>query len=236
MMEGVVLMVGLSGGMGVLQPEVRQDGSMRAVMRDGQTEGRVLLSEVAEGPGAIAVGALEGLGGEVTIVEGEAWVSRVVDGELVVTGPEVVGDDRAALLTRADVKAWHGPAIFQSEAEGSSLELLIRIGAEQRGLDVTRPIPFVIEGEVVAMDLHVVNGLCPVVHGDEAAKPWRLSIDEPMEARVVGFFAPDAVGVMTHHGTSIHAHAVLEIDGRMVTGHVDRVRVGVGATMRLGVE
>ncbi len=84
MMLGVVLMVGLSGGMGVLQPEVRQDGSMREVMRDGQTEGRVLLSEAAEESGAIAVGALEWLGGEVTIVEGEAWVSRVVDGELVV--------------------------------------------------------------------------------------------------------------------------------------------------------
>jgi len=38
---------------------------------------------------------------------------------------------------------------------------------------------------------------------------------------------------MTHHGTSIHAHAVLTIDGNTVTWHVDQVSVTPGMTLRV---
>ncbi|MCZ6837069.1 MAG: hypothetical protein O7G85_14930 [Planctomycetota bacterium] len=53
------------------------------------------------------------------------------------------------------------------------------------------------------------------------------------DAVIVGFFALDAAGVMTHHGTSIHIHAILSINGNTITGHIDRVSVLPGAILRI---
>ncbi len=52
--------------------EVRTWGGMKAVLRDGETEGRVRLSEVI-GPNAVAVGVLDGLGAEFKVVDGVTY-------------------------------------------------------------------------------------------------------------------------------------------------------------------
>ncbi len=72
---------------------------MREVMRDGHTEPRIRLAEVVARPNAHAVGALSGLSGEVTIVDGDVWVARVAGNGIQVTGPTLAEGDEAALLT-----------------------------------------------------------------------------------------------------------------------------------------
>ncbi len=38
---------------------------------------------------------------------------------------------------------------------------------------------------------------------------------------------------MTHHGTSLHMHALIELDGKHVSAHVDHVAMAADATLRL---
>ncbi len=212
---------------------VQHFGAMREVMREGKTEARIRLSDTVAAPHAYAVGALEGLAGEVTIVDGDVWVSRVAeDGELQVTGPTPLAEDSATLLTLGHVADWHRTAIERS-VSGADLESLIERFAQTKGLGTDKPFPFRIEGQLTDIELHVINGYCPIATdpAGESKKPWRQINSEPVSANIIGFYAPNAVAVMTHHGTSVHAHGIVTVDGRKLIGHVDSVTVEPGATL-----
>jgi acetolactate decarboxylase len=206
---------------------------MRQVMRDGMTEPRVRLADVASGRSVYAVGALSGLQGEVTIAGAQTWVARVHGATLEATGPKPRGDDLATLLTVARVDRWDSGVIAEA-SEAAALEALIERSARARGIDTSRPFPFLIEGERVTLDMHVVNGYCPrgVDPSTMNAQPWRWTGEHPGRVLIVGFFAPDSAGVMTHHGTSVHAHALLTLDDRTVTGHVDSFGVSAGVVLK----
>ena len=52
-------------------------------------------------------------------------------------------------------------------------------------------------------------------------------------ALLVGFFGKNQDGVMTHHGSNIHIHGLLDIDGATATGHLDSVEFTNGAKLYL---
>jgi acetolactate decarboxylase len=214
--------------------EPHQYGAMREVMREGRTESRIALAGL--GRDTIAVGALAGLEGEVTVLDGGVWVARPEGDGVWVTGPTASANDEATLLTVATVERWTYVSLdVDGTVSGAALERLVERTAREHGIDTTRPFPFVIDGVVERLDIHVINGFCPhaVDPATVDAEPWRWSVDEPTPARIVGFHAADAAGVLTHHGTAIHVHALVERDGRMVTGHVDGVAVRAGARLLL---
>jgi len=207
---------------------------MREVMREGRTEPRVPLSTVVARPHAYGVGAIVELAGEITIVDGEVWVASVVDGSLRVTQKKERISGLATLLTVSHVERWQSAAL-PAAAHGPDLEALIESTARSLGIDSTRPFPIMLEGEAISLELHVINGYCP--HGVDPAtmnaQPWFWSSDRPGPVRLVGFYAPDAEGVMTHHGSSMHLHALIDDGERTITGHVDRVAVEVGTILRV---
>jgi hypothetical protein len=143
------------------------------------------------------------------------------------------GTAQATLFTVARVTAWREVPL----AAGADLEAVGRAVAEavpaalQPG---AMPVPFRIEGRFDALALHVARGACPTAATTPDTAPDRWS--SAAVARVVGFFAPGREGVMTHHGTAIHAHAWgSAADGQFVvefvTGHVDSLVCGDGARL-----
>ncbi len=228
---------------------VTQVGNMREVMRMGQSEARQSLASVVERDGAIAVGALEGLRGEITIMDGKVWVARPEASALRVSQDSKDTQDSATLLTFAHVSKWKSIPIRIS-ATGSHVDDFIKAEATKLGLDTTSPIPFVIEGKTSDIAIHVINGYCPIANDPSTMddQPWRWdsesSESDQHHVQIVGFYAPDAVGEMTHHGTSIHAHAILSAiqrddvrstHGKTITGHVDRVTVQPGMVLKLPI-
>jgi hypothetical protein len=217
--------------------DVQQHGGMREVMREGRTESRVDLMEIVD-PGLIGVGALAGLAGEVTILDGQVWVARADGDDVRMSGPTPMPGDHATLLTVATVQQWQRvECAMEGPVTGEALERLIERSAQAVGVDTDRPFPFVIDGVVEQLEIHCVNGFCPHASGPVPAdaKPWRWSADDPLPVRIVGFYAPGAAGVMTHHGTSLHIHALLDAKGRVLTGHIDAVTLRPGASLRLPV-
>jgi acetolactate decarboxylase len=202
---------------------------MREVLRNGQTQPRVRLADVAATPGAIAVGALAGLGGEVTMVEGEVWVARSTGDGAAVSGPECRGDDQATLLAVAHVDAWRSIPLQHGD---SALGKRIGSTAAGAGVDTSRPFPFIVEGDLTSLEAHVIAGSCPIANPD-GEEPWRFSVTTPTPGRLVGFYAEDSDGVMTHHGDVTHTHVVLKRNGRTITAHADHADVGPGAVLHL---
>lgn len=179
---------------------VQRWGTLREVLRDGDVRGKVRLSEI--GPGTYGVGALENLAGEVTVIDGKVYSTRA-------------DVDQAAFLVLARVDAWR-----EAPFSGSPEDL--------RDLEGT--VPFLIDGDLVGLEAHVLNGACPFA-SDPARRgePLRFS-RERVRGRLVGFFTTEPPGVLTHHGSRTHVHVVLE-DG--TSGHVDRVTVAEGGVLRV---
>lgn len=209
---------------------VTQIGAMRAVMREGQSEPRANLRAMTATPAMYGVGAMAGLDGEVTIHEGEVWITRVKDGTPVTTGPVPAASEQATLLTFGPVARFQNHVLISS-LSGEALEQAIREAAARDGIDARRPFLFTLHGQATSMRMHVVDGTC--LHADPTAPGLRLEIAEPTAVEIVGVHAEGQAGVMTHHGTSVHMHALLEWHGQPLTAHVDSAAMAPGATLSI---
>jgi acetolactate decarboxylase len=215
-----------------------QYGEMRQVLGQGRDQGRVRLGDMVQRPHCYAVGALAELAGEVTIVDGRILVTRAVQDGQPATGSAGSQNRQATMLVAAYVPEWTERQIAEAIAP-DALERFLRQTALEVGLDVSKPFPFVIQGPLIKLEGHVINGACPMRAKrlgqklPEAQQPFRGSFARTT-ARLVGIYAPGAEHRLTHHGTETHTHAVLETkEGQTYTVHVERAGVGAGARLRL---
>jgi len=203
---------------------------MQAALRDGQTQGRVSLSHAITRPHAYGVGALEGLTGEVVILDSQCWVAQPDDRGAVGVAREP-GELRATLLAVAYVPAW-SVAPIPRDVGPYALDDCVRDLAVQHGLDPSRPFPFVIEGEFTALHAHVINGECPTrgnAGGDH--RPYRLD-RESASGTLVGIYAENSAGNLTHHDSRAHVHIIMSGDSP-VAAHVEQAGLKAGAILRV---
>ncbi|MDF1837088.1 MAG: hypothetical protein P1V35_04410 [Planctomycetota bacterium] len=197
--------------------QVRSWGGMREVMRNGKTQGRVQLSKVV-GPNSFAVGALEGMAAEITVMAGEIHLAEVkqVDGKDVYNARMADVGDQATLFVIADVETWT-EHVLPPALDLKSFEASVKTIAAANGHDIAQPFPFRVESTAAELHLHVLNHSCPIAN-PEGPAPWRhTSQNQPVT--LIGFYAQDAGGLLTHHGQSTHIHAHLPKQG--ISGHVD---------------
>jgi acetolactate decarboxylase len=201
---------------------LRQYGAMRAVMREGHVEPRVRLADLDLGPRTIAVGALAGLQGEVTVVDGTVYVATAAAMTAdVTTGP---GDASATLLSVATPPATAAQTSAQALGE-AELEQIVRADGMLAAVDVV--------GAAEELHLHIARGACPHGQVNDAAAPFRWQAQPGTQVRLVGIFAQGEAGTLTHHGTPFHLHAVATTaQGERIAGHVDRFLLRPGAEVR----
>lgn len=205
-------------------------GEMRRVMREGQTEAHVQLSEVVERAHAYGVGAVEGLNGEIVIEDGRCWVARARGHSLVVESDATTA--HATLLIVAHVPEWTTVSIDRA-LPPELLDRFVCDAAERAGLETTQPFPFVIEGEFRDVAAHVMNGHCPTDRSTPTAAAAPLRIDEKsIRGKLLGFYARNSAGLLTHHGTQSHIH-LLVVTPHPLAGHVETVSIASGANLRL---
>lgn len=204
-------------------------GTMHAVMHDGDTGGKVRLSNAIAHPHAFGIGALSGLTGEIAILDGVAWTSRVDAAGGIETARSPRVDDQAALLAVAHVERWSAEEIEHDIALGDLGEY-VRARAGGAGLERSSTIPFVVSGELDELDAHVLNGRCPYAgpgaSGTEPVKGGRSRA----QGTLVGFYTDGEPGRLTHQGQNTHVHVVLAGPSPFV-GHVDGVRILSGASL-----
>ena len=194
-------------------------GTMREVLREGRTEARVTPVQVV-GPGAVGVGALAGLAGEVTVLDGRVLVATATGLSSEASGTcrvrEAGPEDEAALLVLAEVPAWEEHELGAASSYGELEEAIARV-LRQRGHDLAVAVPVRVRGRARELELHVLDGACPTAQPD-GPPPWRWR-GAADEVELVGFFAEGSAGRLTHHARASHLHAV--VPGRM--GHLDEV-------------
>jgi acetolactate decarboxylase len=190
--------------------EISQYGKMKEVLRDGKTEARVVPTEVCS-KNSWGVGALAGLEGEITIVGGKVLVAS---GGMELR--EATSEDAATMCYFFDVQEWTS-IIIDKDIQADEIDSYI---ANKNSSDL---FPFRIEGNFCDLDFHVITGSCPINGGE----PLRGSV-ETSEGQLIGIFASDAAGVITHHGSKTHIHVVTD-EEKPRTGHVDSVIIKKGS-------
>jgi acetolactate decarboxylase len=205
---------------------------MRDVLRLGNTQSRISFEEMRQQPHAIGVGALTDLQGEITIFDGQIFVATTPDGISASTTSGDTNLGSATLMTLAHVEKWH----HDSLPDSLPLEQAIEKVAMSRGIDSERPFPFIIEGVASSYELHVINGFCPIATPDLAPEdqPWRTQ-GESTALKVIGFFARDQHGVMTHHGSNLHIHAIIGDGDETISGHLDAIEMAPGSVLSVPV-
>lgn len=207
-----------------LSDDVRCWGSLREVLREGRTERRVEFEAVL-GPHSVGIGLVDGLAAEIAVLDGQPWFgsARGADGWTVERG--LAHASGATFLVLAEVQEWRLVPIVRDVA-ADEFDAWLSERADELGLGDTWP--FVVEGRLEALEAHVLRGACPLADPD-APEPVRPSWSAG-SGRLVGFFARNGGGIVTHHGSSSHTHVVLTTPEPFV-GHVDRVALKAGSTL-----
>ncbi|HIA00832.1 MAG TPA: hypothetical protein EYN66_02795, partial [Myxococcales bacterium] len=202
-------------------------------MHMGRTERRVDLAPLVGRKGLFGLGALEGLGGEVTLWDGQLWLSTPDGHGGAVAGQQEATTAGATLLVTSVVTAWQERAITQA-VSFAQLDAFIEREARASGLNVEEAFPFRIEGAPTRLDWHVIDGskIPSDAHGHEAH--MRTAVRGSLSGKVVrvlGFYSPKHHAVFTHHDTNTHAHVIS--DAPVVTGHVDHLDISSGSRLFL---
>ena len=205
--------------------EFEQWGELKEVLALGKSEGRIALDAVCGREHAYGIGALEALGGEILVWDGEVLVSRSLSSG---SAEDSDGEgEMAALLALAEVPEWSTQALPETH-NLDELEALLSHEVRKAKLNPEKPIPFLIEGQCATLGFHVIGGFCPVQEAD--AEVYRSGLqDEPL--RLMGFYFEGRAGILTHHGSRSHIHALM--DGNPRVGHVESLSLRAGAILSL---
>lgn len=213
--------------------EVEVYGALRAMMHEGRTGAVVEVARATGSEEVVAVGALADLTGEVTVFDGEAWLSYAeADGTARTVRTRTPSDSAALLVVgRLPDAQW---VTLEEDVPFTALADRIAALARERGVDTSRPFPFSVEGPLQDLTWHVVDGRKlqggPSSHQAHAAAGVQGRRDST-HGVLVGFYSTQHHGIFTHHDSDTHVHVVLA--GENTSGHVDGVTVGRGARLRL---
>ena len=138
----------------------------------------------------------------------------------------------ASLLVAVQVTEWKDVEMTKVLKNLTAFEAEVKSLAQQNGVDVNRPFPFMLTGKVSYLKSHVINAPGAEEKSHEAFKQSGI-VEEMVEAHVtiLGFYSEQHQTVFTHHDSFIHAHVLN--DQTLHAAHVDDLKLTPGMTLKL---
>ena len=201
-------------------------GALRSIMQKGDLSGQIDVESLVAKPHVYALGAMEGLKGELLVWDGRPIIAQVKDSSLLLS-PKAEG--KAALAVYASVPHWSEVIpIPYNVRTYAALENFIQTAARKAELDVEQPFPFLIEATVNKLDYHIIDW--PEedkVHTHEKhLQAGMRGVLRATPVKILGFYSAHHHGVFTHHSTNMHLH-FMGVDAP-VAGHVDSLVIERG--------
>ena len=219
--------------------EIVKYGTMHEAIGQKQHQGRVSLIALTKRPHFYGVAALEGLQGEVTIFDGKTTVTSVNAKGQIEPASGSISDKQATMLVGAYVPSWKQSPVTR-DISAKEFDDYIESAATKAGFKTTVPFIFAVEGDFSDVRLHVINGACPMharltkTELPDELRAYEVEMSK-VSGKLVGVFARDAVGKLTHPATKTHVHLLYEdkIAGGEVTAHVEQIGLKAGTVLML---
>jgi alpha-acetolactate decarboxylase len=244
LVSGLILLSGIIGARPVAADEtwdgtVVQHGQMHEAIGKQQHQGRVELKKLVERPHFFGVAALAKLAGEATIHDGKVTITRLDAKGQLESSEGSAADEQATLLIGAYVPSWTEHKLAANVGPGEVDEYVADV-ASKAGINTSKPFVFTVEGDFSKLRLHVINGACPMharlkkITLPKEQQPFEAEL-EKVSGTLVGVYAKDAVGKITHPATSTHMHLLYKDakSGKTITGHVEQIGLLKSAVLRL---
>lgn len=197
-----------------VSPLVQHKGVLKEIMMMGQLQARADLKDYEQIPNFYALGAIEGLAGEVLIINGKPFNGKVLGDSLMIQNNF---DLKAALLVSSQVEEWD---TLSFELEINDLNELQELIPSRLSHKPSQAFPFQILGSTGSLNWHVINAPGASSQNHDAYKASGLSgliSNEPVQ--ILGFYSENHEGIFTHHGSYLHMHFI-DIK-KQTMGHVD---------------
>ncbi len=198
--------------------DVQIHGKLKEIMMQNQLQSRIDLNEIELNSKRYGLGALAGLEGEIMILEGKPFISKAIEGQVLMESSRDYG---AALLVSSEVEEWTTTNL-KSLSDLGSLEKLIEEKAKEENLKTEGIIPFMIKGKINRIEWHIINAVEATEASHEAYKSsGKEDVSKSEEVEILGFFSKKHEGVFTHHGSFLHLHFINK--NRTIMAHVDEL-------------
>lgn len=203
-------------------PEVKWIGAMKNVMHSGDLTGKIWLDSINRKEHLYGLGPTEGLEKEIMVLDGNPFVSAVVDDSTI----KVVenSDVKAPFFVYTYADSWKGETTPDSIATIAQIESFL----DHKAVDIDKPFLFKVTGVVDSAVIHIVNlAKGSEVHGPEDAhKDLKQFPVVNEEVEIIGFFSRKHQAVFIHHDAYTHMHLVTS--DRQKMGHLDYVALKKG--------
>ncbi len=209
---------------------VQSAGALHNVM-SGKLEAAISLSELKDIPNLYALGPVEGLKGEIQIFNSKPYVSQVSPNQLDI---DTTFGAKAAMLVYAQVPEWQEISIPKAILTLQQFEGYLPSVARREGIDISKPFPFMIEGNVRKLGWHVVDWdeNSGMEHSHKSHQLTGLKgVTMQDRVKIIGFYSTGHTGVYVPHDSNWHMHFVL--GNERVAGHLDELLFGEYMTLKL---
>jgi len=125
---------------------------------EGDARPRIHLRQIEPRDGAFAIGPLAGLRGEITVIDGEAYIARADEaGEHI----ELGFDRDAPFLVFGRVGEWQALPVPDDVRDVADLEQWLSGAAAVKGLREDEAFPFKIETSTSTVEYHIISSTEP---------------------------------------------------------------------------
>src|SRR5690606_24226583 len=128
------------------KPEVvvKHAGAMRITIREGNMAAHAALDTLLNKPHLVAIGPVEGLKGEITVLNSKPYITKIKG-----IGANTTADSatRASFLVYAQVPVWKEYPIPTAIKDLTQLEEYIRYISKSERFEATLAIPFLVKGK-----------------------------------------------------------------------------------------
>ena len=212
--------------------EVHHYGALKNMMHKGDLSLKVTLDELKDINHLYALGAVENLKGEVLILDGIPSVSYIESTDSLKTMMiDRTFDKNACLLVMASVEDWESINIPNTVVTYEEFEGYVAETAAEKGIDIEKPFPFMIEGLAKSFDWHIIDW--PENDTEHSHEKHIYSglygTLENQTVEMLGFYSNKHHAIFTHHSTNMHVH----VKSDKATGHADNFTLGENMILKL---
>ena len=195
-------------------------GGMREVIMSGKRDAVLDLRTLKGKPHLYGLGPIEGLTGEVTIVDSRSMLAHVgTDHQVHVTESYAVG---VPFFIWTEVPTWQTFEIPATVVTFSELEKFVGEAAIKVSLG-GKAFPFMVTGQPKVIHYHVVDAKPDTPPGMDAHKAIQIPFElQQTQATLIGFWSTQHQGVFTPMGSNMHVHFQAN---NSASGHVQDVEL-----------
>ena len=200
--------------------EVRVVGALKNVMQKGELQARIDLDTLSNKEGLYGLGPEAYLTGELLLIDGSSYVSRVLPDSSIVVNKTF--NTSAPFFVYTHIKDWESIDLPSEVRTISELEEhLLKLSTESGAT-----FAFMLSGKAGHAVFHIQNlPKGTLVNSPQEAHQGQVNFElNDEDVAILGFFSTAHQGIFTHHDSYVHMHLITKDASKM--GHLDELEIG----------